>query len=78
MAKMNRTTVTLTNGKSFTVIHTLPMGGIINSFDAVLDNWRSRAKELTAESLVEYINKPFKRGKSEYFALTEEQFNKYK
>jgi hypothetical protein len=72
--RMNKTTVTLSNGESFTIIHDLPMRGVVDSFESALDNWKVRTKTLTAESLVDYINKQSKINRQRFLAITETKF----
>lgn len=55
ITKLNKTSVRLSNGTEFTIVHELPMEGVVGSFEAAFDNWISRTKHYTDDSFCAYV-----------------------
>lgn len=59
----------------FNVWHNIPNdNGAINTFTAAVDNWQVRSSNHTADDFCRYVNSKFCRGISEWYAMTEEDY----
>lgn len=66
--KFTRSTIELSNGEGFEIMHNIPEGDI-NGLQGAIDNWLVRTDEYTPESFCKYVN-----SKGLHKAYTVEQF----
>ena len=61
--KLTETTLRLSNGVEFTIVHNFPMSGPVNTFEAAYTNWLMRTDDYTAESFVAYVKSKQEHGR---------------